>query len=69
MKLEALIRQKRQIRAIGFDDAPFIRHQVAKVYISGIVCANTRFEGMVWGAIQPDGWDATDLPFAHLKID
>ena len=61
MKLEALIRQKRQIRAIGFDDAPFIRHQVAKVYISGIVCANTRFEGMVWGAIQPDGWDATEV--------
>lgn len=61
MKLEALIRQKRQIRAIGFDDAPFIRHQTAPVNISGVVCANTRFEGMVWGAIQPDGLDATEV--------
>ncbi|MBE9047366.1 DUF99 family protein [Pleurocapsales cyanobacterium LEGE 10410] len=79
MKLEALIRQKRQIRAIGFDDAPFVRHQVAKVNISGIVCANTRFEGMVWGAVQADGEDATEticqlligkkfLPQLHLVL-
>ena len=61
MELEALIRQKRQIRAIGFDDAPFVRHQVAKVNISGIVCANTRFEGMVWGAVEADGEDATEI--------
>ena len=60
MELEALIRQKRQIRAIGFDDAPFVRHQVAKVNISGIVCSNTRFEGMVWGEVEADGQDATD---------
>lgn len=59
MKLEALIRQKKQIRAIGFDDAPFIRHQSTTVNISGIVCANTRFEGMVWGSIEADGNDAT----------
>jgi uncharacterized protein len=59
MKLEALIRQKKQIRAIGFDDAPFIRHQIAKVNISGVICTNTRFEGMVWGAVEVDGNDAT----------
>lgn len=61
MELEALIRQKRQIRAIGFDDAPFERHQTDRVNITGIVCANTRFEGMVWGELQPDGWDATEV--------
>jgi endonuclease V-like protein UPF0215 family len=61
MELEALIRQKRQIRAIGFDDAPFSRHQQAKVNLSGIVCSNTRFEGMVWGAIEADGKDATEV--------
>lgn len=61
MELEVLIRQKRQIRAIGFDDAPFVRHQVKEVNISGVVCANTRFEGMVWGAVQPDGEDATEI--------
>jgi uncharacterized protein len=59
MKLEALIRQKKQIRAIGFDDAPFIRHQIPKVNISGVICTNTRFEGMVWGAVEVDGNDAT----------
>ena len=61
MDLKALIRQKRQIRAIGFDDAPFVRHQTAKVNLSGIICSNTRFEGMVWGAIEADGHDATEV--------
>ena len=61
MKLAQLIRQKRKIRAIGFDDAPFVRHQLEKVPIAGIVCAQTRFEGMVWGKIEPDGWDATEV--------
>ena len=60
-ELKDLIAQNRKIRAIGFDDAPFIRHQPEKVPIAGIVCANTRFEGMVWGEIQPDGWDATEV--------
>lgn len=79
MELEVLIRQKKQIRAIGFDDAPFVRHQVAKVNISGVVCANTRFEGMVWGEVEADGHDATDticqlllgkkfLPQLHLVL-
>ena len=61
MELAELIRRKRKIRAIGFDDAPFVRHQSEKVPIAGIVCAQTRFEGMVWGEIQPDGWDATEV--------
>lgn len=61
MELKALIQQKRKIRAIGFDDAPFTRHQPEKVPISGVVCAATRFEGMVWGEIQPDGWDVTEV--------
>lgn len=79
MNLEALIRQRKQIRAIGFDDAPFERHQEEKVNISGVVCANTRFEGMVWGAVEVDGNDATDaicqlligkkfLPQLHLLL-
>ncbi len=68
MKLAELIRQKRKIRAIGFDDAPFVRHQLKKVPISGIICAQTRFEGMVWGEIQPDGWDATEV-ICQLLLD
>ena len=61
MDLEDLIRQKKQIRVIGFDDSPFKRHQPGKVNISGVVCANTRFEGMVWGAVEVDGYDATEI--------
>lgn len=61
MKLETLLEQRRKIRAIGFDDAPFKRSSGGKVSIAGIVCAGTRFEGMVWGEIQQDGWDATEV--------
>ncbi|MEL6928949.1 MAG: DUF99 family protein [Cyanobacteria bacterium J06600_6] len=79
MDLEALVRQKKQIRAIGFDDSPFERHQQQEVNISGVICANTRFEGMVWGSVQVDGDDATEkicqlligkkfLPQLHLVL-
>lgn len=60
MDLEALVRLKRTIRAIGFDDAPFVRRTSEPVAVAGVVCAGTRFEGMVWTQVQPDGWDATD---------
>ncbi|XGV99068.1 MAG: DUF99 family protein [Leptolyngbya sp. BL-A-14] len=60
MDLEALVRLKRTIRAIGFDDAPFVRRASEPVAVAGVVCAGTRFEGMVWTQVQPDGWDATD---------
>jgi endonuclease V-like protein UPF0215 family len=79
MDLTALIRQKKQIRAIGFDDAPFERYQQSKVNIAGVICTNTRFEGMVWGAVEADGNDATEticqlllgkkfLPQLHLIL-
>lgn len=60
MDLEALLRHQRTIRAIGFDDAPFVRRSASPVAVAGVVCAGTRFEGMLWGQIQADGWDATD---------
>ena len=68
MELAELIRRKRKIRVIGFDDAPFVRHQTEKVPVAGIVCAQTRFEGMLWGEIQPDGWDATEV-ICQLLLD
>lgn len=61
MDLKALLHLNRTIRAIGFDDAPFLRRSQAPVAVAGVICAGTRFEGMVWGEIQPDGWDATDV--------
>jgi len=44
-----------------------------------VVCAGTRFEGLVWGHVRQDGWDATDriarlllggkfLPQLHLIL-
>ncbi|ARV62357.1 hypothetical protein BZZ01_30350 [Nostocales cyanobacterium HT-58-2] len=60
MKLESLLKLNRTIRVIGFDDAPFLRGVGGKVHIAGVVCAGTRFEGMVWGKVQQDGLDATD---------
>lgn len=49
----------RTLRAVGFDDAPFRRGARGAVGVAGVVCAGTRFEGLVWGAIRQDGWDAT----------
>lgn len=47
--------------------------------VAGVVCAGTRFEGMVWGRVRVDGWTATDtlckllergkfLPQLHLVL-
>jgi uncharacterized protein len=58
--LEQLLQKKRLIRVIGFDDAPFEKDELGcKVNVAGVVCAGTRFEGMVWGSVQKDGDDAT----------
>ncbi len=69
----------RTIRAVGFDDAPFARRRRGTVGLAGVVCAGTRFEGLVWGRVRQDGWDATDeivrlldggkfLPQLHLVL-
>ncbi len=49
----------RTLRAIGFDDAPFARRSRGDVALAGVVCAGTRFEGLVWGRVRRDGWNAT----------
>jgi endonuclease V-like protein UPF0215 family len=49
------------------------------VHLAGVVCAGTRFEGLVWGQVRQDGWDATEriarlllggkfLPQLHLVL-
>lgn len=79
MKLESLLKFNRTIRVIGFDDGPFIRGSGGQVQLAGVICAATRFEGMVWGQIEQDGLDATDticnlliggkfLPQLHLVL-
>ena len=49
----------RILRAVGFDDAPFPRRGRGEVGVAGVVCAGTRFEGLVWGHVRRDGWNAT----------
>lgn len=66
MDLETLLSCCRLIRVISFDDAPFQRQQAEPVPIAGVVCAGTRFEGMLWGEIAADGWDATEVIVAML---
>jgi endonuclease V-like protein UPF0215 family len=69
----------RTLRAIGFDDAPFLRGRRGDVGLAGVVCSGTRFEGLVWGRVRQDGWNATDailrllvggkfLPQLHLVL-
>ena len=66
-------------RVAGFDDAPFVKRPGARVPVVGVVCAATRFEGLVWGGVRKDGWTATDevcrllvggkfLPQLHLVL-
>ena len=58
-RLDALLTTGRAIRTLGFDDAPFSRRS-RRVRVAGIVCAGTRFEGLVWGEVRRDGWNAND---------
>jgi endonuclease V-like protein UPF0215 family len=60
-------REGRTLRAIGFDDAPFVRGRRGDVGVAGVVCAGTRFEGLVWGRLRQDGWNAT-AALAHLLL-
>jgi hypothetical protein len=60
MNLEELLRLDRTIRVIGFDDAPFLKRSGKPVGLAGVICAGTRFEGMLWGYIEADGLDATE---------
>lgn len=59
--LEHLLRYKKIIRVVGFDDAPFKKERNDPVNIAGVVCSDTRFEGMLWGEVTKDGTDATDV--------
>ncbi|MCX4242877.1 endonuclease dU [Paraliomyxa miuraensis] len=57
----------RQLRVIGFDDAPFVRRRGARVDLAGVVCRGTRFEGLLWGRTRKDGWQATERVIEMLR--
>lgn len=61
MDLEKLLSCGRKIRVIGFDDAHYADKSAgSEVHVAGIVCSDTRFEGMLWDTIEKDGMQATD---------
>jgi uncharacterized protein len=79
MRREPFPPEGRTLRAVGFDDAPFVRGRRGAVGLAGVVCAGTRFEGLVWGEVRQDGWNATEaivrllaggkfLPQLHLVL-
>jgi endonuclease V-like protein UPF0215 family len=67
MGLVHVLDSNKMIRSIGFDDASFERGTDEPVGVAGVVCEATRFEGLLWGAIQPDGWDATETVLSLLE--
>jgi len=58
--LKRKLELQKRIRVVGFDDTPFEKKRGGIVNIAGVVCSNTRFEGMLWGHITKDGNDSTD---------
>lgn len=51
-------KEKRLTNVAGFDDAAFARHHRGDVSIVGTVYADLRFDGVLVGKIQKDGFDA-----------
>jgi len=61
-----VIQKGKQLRIIGFDDAPFEKTRGSLVNISGVVCADTRIEGMLWSEVSKDGLDSTEVLIADI---
>ncbi|GAB2190527.1 DUF99 family protein [Sessilibacter sp. MAH1] len=59
--LQKALHKDKQLRVVGFDDAPFQKTRGSVVNLSGIICSNTRFEGMLWGELEKDGTNATEV--------
>lgn len=64
--LEDLLRLEKTIRVLGVDDAPFVHQRGERADFSGVMCAGVRFEGMIWGDIEVDGEDATEVLVARI---
>ena len=60
-KLQKKIDLYKKIRVMGVDDSPFNKKEDSIVNIAGIICSDTRFEGMLWNKVTRDGSDATEV--------
>lgn len=58
-KLPMLLEQRKTLRVLGIDDSPFRRGRAESVPVAGVVCAGTRFEGLLWTEVRHDGTEAT----------
>ncbi|MGD9331052.1 MAG: DUF99 family protein [Desulfobacterales bacterium] len=61
------MRKQRFANVIGFDDAPFPRTHRGSVKVVGAVFANHRLDGVLVGAIEKDGCDASEKLAALVK--
>jgi uncharacterized protein len=52
------VAEKRFSNAAGFDDAPFARDHRGNVKIVGTVYAGLRFDGVLMGEVEKDGFDS-----------
>lgn len=66
-KLAKYLEQHKILRVMGVDDTPFDRHRSEQVAITGVVCAGTRFEGMIWDHIRRDGDEATAVLIQRIR--
>ena len=53
--------ERRLSHVIGFDDAPFPTDYRGKVKVVGAVFADRRFDGIVIGEVERDGFDAAEV--------
>lgn len=58
--LAKLLESQRRIRVLGLDDSHSAKVKGSVVNVAGVVCIDTRFEGMLWNELSYDGLDATD---------
>jgi endonuclease V-like protein UPF0215 family len=65
--LEERLQSNKSIRVAGFDDASFLKEQTEPVKLTGVICSDTRFEGMLWGEVSKDGLDATSIVSQMLR--
>ncbi len=65
--LKNAVEKNKRLRVLGIDDAPFQARTKGKVNIVGVVCSDTRFEGMLWNEADIDGADATQVIVEMIK--
>jgi hypothetical protein len=56
-----------RVDVIGFDDGPFARDHRGDVLLVGVVCSDTRLDGVVSGRVRRDGTNSTQTMIALVR--